>query len=65
MLVNEETGKSKVIPESFTIFLLNKDGKLVKYFKPSKNFDELKKEVKKMLTRERLSTKLIRSAKGF
>jgi len=44
---------------------LNKEGKLVRYFKPSKDFDELKKSVKRLLTQERLSTKRLISGRSL
>lgn len=54
LLLNEHTGKSKTIPENFTICLLNKDGKLIQCFKPSKDYDQMKKQIKKILAKEKL-----------
>jgi glutathione peroxidase-family protein len=57
LLVNPETGKSKLILSDFTICLLNKEGKLFRCFKGSKDFEELKKSLKRTLTHERVAAK--------
>ncbi len=65
LLVNRETGKSKLIPSDFTICLLNKEGKLFRCFKGSKDFEELKKSLKRTLTHERLKTKKVITSKDI
>ncbi len=65
LLMNEETGKSKTIPENFTICLLNKDGGLVKYYKPTNDYEDLRTSIKRMLTQERLSMKAMATSKSI
>jgi glutathione peroxidase-family protein len=64
-LINEKTGKSKTIPQNFTICLLNKDGKIVRYFKPSEDLDELKKSIKRILAQERLSQRALTTMRSI
>ncbi len=65
LLVNPETEMSKLIPSDFTICLLNKEGKLFRCFKGSKDFEELKKSLKRTLTHERLATKKLATSKDI
>ncbi len=63
LLMNPETGMSKLIQSDCTICLLNKEGKLFRCFKGSKDFEELKKSLKRTLTHERLATKKLITSK--